>query len=168
MRTRLIVYLISLCLLATAGASAGTPALINAKAPEFSLLDQYDQPFDLRQAKGKTIILLASDGEGSKQNRQWIDAIKGRYGDRIAIVGIADLRSAPFFMKAMVINKFKERPAHILLDWKGVVFTSYGLAPNVSNLVLIDRHGIVQYLISGEATAAACEKLFREIDKLGP
>jgi len=54
------------------------------------------------------------------------------------------------------------------LDWKGVVFKTYGLAPNVSNLVLIDKSKVVRYRISGEPTAAACEKLFQELDKLGP
>jgi predicted transcriptional regulator len=162
-----MVFLFAFCLLA-AETTSGAETLINAKAPTFSLLDQYDQPFDVRQAEGKTIILLASDGEGSKQNREWIDAINGRYGDRVVIVGIADTRGVPFFVKSAVKSKFKESPAPVLFDWNGVVFTSYVLASNVSNIVLIDKSGVVQYMFSGEATAAACEKLFHEIDKLGP
>jgi predicted transcriptional regulator len=166
MRKLLIARLLALSLLAMAEASAEVQALTNSKAPAFSLLDQYDQPYDLRQAEGRTVILLASDGKGAKHNRQWVDAIKGRYRDPIVIVGIADTRGVPFFMKSAVKNKFKKSPAPVFLDWNGVVFTSYGLAPRVSNLVLIDKQGIVQFLISGEATPAACEKLFREIDKL--
>ncbi len=166
MGKRFIVRLLFLCLLAAAGASAGARTIINAKAPEFSLRDQYDQPYDLRQGEGRPIVLLASDGEGAKHNRQWVDAINGRYKDRIAIIGIADTRGVPFFMKAAVKNEFKKSPAHVLLDWNGVVFTSYGLAPKVSNIVLIDKNGMVRYLYSGEATTRACENLFREIDNV--
>lgn len=168
MGKQLRVRLLALCLLAAAVTSARAQALIDSKAPEFSLLDQYDQPYDLRQATGRPVILVASDGEGAKHNRRWVAAIKERYQDRVAVVGIADTRGAPFFMKPAVKNEFKKSPDRILLDWDGMVFTSYGLAPKVSNIVLIDKHGVLRYLVSGEATAAACEKLFQEIDKLGP
>ncbi len=144
----------------------GAQTLINAQAPGFSLHDQYDLLYDLQQDRGKVLVLLASDGEGAKHNRQWVDAIKERYQDRIPIIGIADTRKVPFFMKGTVKDRFKKSPAHILLDWDGIVFTSYGLAPNISNIVLIDKQGIVRWLHAGEATQEACGALFREIDKL--
>jgi predicted transcriptional regulator len=162
--TRFLVAL--LLLLMPVAATEGGQPIINAKAPGFSLRDQYDRPYDLRQGGGRTIVLLASDGEGAKHNRQWVDAIKGRYQDRIAIIGIADTRGVPFLFKGRVKSEFKKTPASVLLDWNGVVFTSYGLAPNVSNIVLIDKDGMVRYMYSGEATPQACENLFREIDNV--
>lgn len=139
---------------------------MNAKAPEFSLRDQYDRQFDIRQGEGNIIVLLASDAEGSKQNRAWIDCIEKRYKDTVVIVGIADTRGAPFFIRSAIRNEFKKISDGILLDWNGLVFTLYDLAPKVSNLVLIDKDGVVRYRYAGEATAEACAKMFREIDKL--
>jgi predicted transcriptional regulator len=167
MSKNLIVGLIFFCVAAAAGASDGVQTIINAKAPEFRLYDQYGRAYDLRQREGRTIVLLASDGEGSKHNREWVDAIKGRYQGRITIVGVADTRGVPYLFRGLVKREFKKSPAPVLLDWNGTVFTSYGLVPNVSNIVLIDRNGIVRYIIAGEATPEARNRLFREIDKLG-
>ena len=59
---------------------------------------------------GKTIILIASDGEGSAQNKAWVRAIESKYLDQITILGIADVRRVPRVMKKIAEQKFKNSP----------------------------------------------------------
>lgn len=144
----------------------GGQSLIGLKAPEFSLLDQHNKPYNVRQDEGKIIILLASDKKGSEQNKAWVESIEKKYKDSIPIIGIADIRGVPRVLNFLVKREFRDKPVGILLDWNGDVFTSYGFGENAANIVLIDKKGFVRYIYSGEATVKACESLFSEIDKL--
>ena len=158
-------FLLVSIFISAAAAEGGQPVL-NVKAPEFSLLDQYDKPYNIRQGEGGIVVLLASDKEGEPQNALWRSAIGERYRDKIFMIGIADVRTVPFFLKSRIKNNFRKDNARILLDWTGEVFKNYVLASHASNIVLIDTKGMVRHVTSGEATTDARESLFREIDKL--
>lgn len=144
----------------------GGQSIIGSPAPDFALQDQYDRPFTLRQYEGRVVVFLASDKEGSTQNQPWEKAISERYGNGVSVYGIADVRSVPFFLKGRIKSDFKKNKDGILLDWKGDVFKAYGLAEKVSNVILIDKYGVVRYVYSGAATEKAVERLFSVIDKL--
>ncbi len=150
--------------LISVAAGAESP-LINAKAPDFSLSDQHDQRVSLSNLEGKVIVLVASDKEGTKQNPAWRKALTERYGGRVFIQGVGDLRNVPFFLKGSFKRDLQKDPASILLDWKGEIFIAYGLAEHVSNIVLIDQKGYVQYLHSGCAEPGAVGDLFEKIDR---
>ena len=145
-------------------AGAESP-LINAKAPVFSLMDQRDHEVNLHQFEGRVVVLIAGDKDGSKQNPAWRKALTDRYGERVLIQGTADLRKVPFFLKGSFKRDFQKDPDRIILDWSGEIFKAYGLAENVSNIVLIDKKGYVRYLHSGSAEQGAIDDLFREIDR---
>jgi predicted transcriptional regulator len=140
--------------------------LLDSRAPEFSLHDQYEKTVSLRQYEGRIVVLIASDKEGSAQNPEWIKAVRGRYGERISIQGIADVSGVPFFLKGKVRNDFKKDGESILLDWKGEVFRSYGFANAISNIVLIDSRGVIRHRSSGSASPEAVQELFKKIDAL--
>jgi hypothetical protein len=160
MKTRLVIIVLTLA----ACIAEGGPSLINAKAPEFSLRDQYDQSFSLQSFAGHPVVLLASDKGGHDQNHQWLALLKEKYGRKIRIVGVADVRTVPFFLKGVVRSDFKKEEGSVLMDWDGVVFTSYGLAPGVANVVLIDGSGIVRDLRSGKPSQEEAARMFNEID----
>jgi hypothetical protein len=144
----------------------GGQSLINTRAPEFSLRDQYDQPYSLQSFAGQPVVLIASDKEGSGQNRQWLALLKEKYGLRLRIVGVADVRTVPFFLKGRVRGDFKKDEGSVLMDWDGALFTSYGLTKSVSNVILIDDGGSVQYLFAGSPSREATERLFGVLDGL--
>jgi peroxiredoxin len=143
---------------------AGAENLIGEMATPFTLQDQYEKTVSLRQYQGRAVVLLASDREGSTQNAGWIKAINDRYADRVAVQGIADVSSAPFFLKGKIRDEFKKGRSGILLDWKGEVFRSYGFAKAVSNIVLIDGSGVIRHRSSGKASPEAVRELFTKID----
>ncbi len=144
----------------------GEASLINTAVPEFTLQDQFGTTFTLKQFRGSILVLIASDKEGSEQKGPWRKALIDRYKDGIVIVGVADLRTVPFFLKGSIKSGFKKDPASILMDWKAEVFTALELKKNVSNIVVIDQKGNLRYLTSGAGTDGAIAKLFAEIDGL--
>jgi predicted transcriptional regulator len=145
---------------------AAENSFLKAKAPEFTLQDQYDRTVTLRGLEGRVVVLLASDKEGSAQNPAWQKAVLDRYKDNIVVLGIADLRSVPFFLKGKIKNDFKKQEGRIFLDWKGEVFTSYGLSEKVSNVILIDKQGYPRFMYAGAATQEAIDRLLAVIDRL--
>jgi predicted transcriptional regulator len=150
----------------TMAAAAADQSLINKKAPDFSLRDQHDRPFTRQTFSGRPLILMACDKKASKQNGPWRTAILGKYADRVQTAGVADLRTAPFFMSGFIKKDFKKDPVSILLDWEGALFTSYGLAQKVPNIIVIDGAGFVRYLYSGTATPEAEELLFTAVEDI--
>ena len=139
---------------------------IGEKAPEFTLQDQYEKTVSLKQYEGSIIVLIASDKEGREQNTAWKKAVREKYGDSVAVQGLADVSSVPFFLKGSVRSDFKKDAESILLDWKGEVFKAYGLTKGVSNVILIDKEGTVRHRTSGQASSEAVQELFKKIDNL--
>jgi len=157
---------ILLCILivATGIAQAGQ-SLVDAKAPEFSLQDQYGKTFSLKQLAGKPMVLIACDSEGKKQKEAWVKAVTEKSGQQLIVLGVADVRPVPFFLKGKYTRDFQKDPASILLDWDGTIFTSYGLVKDVANIIVIDKKGYVRYLYSGSAERIAVDQLYQELDR---
>lgn len=162
MRHALLIVI--LFALQDAGASAENA--IGEKAMVFTLQDQYEKTVSLRQFAGRIVVLIASDKEGSAQNASWTRAIRDRYVDRVAVQGIADVSSVPFFLKGKIRHDFKKDADSILLDWKGEVFKAYGLTKGVSNVILIDKDGMIRHRASGSASSEAVKELFKKVDIL--
>jgi len=144
--------------------AASAENAIGEKATAFTLQDQDDKTVSLKQYEGIAVILIASDKEGKVQNAAWTKAIRDKYADRVAIQGIADVSSVPFFLKGKIRSDFKKDAESILLDWNGEVFKTYGLTKGVSNVILIDKAGMIRHRASGNATPEAVQELSKKID----
>jgi predicted transcriptional regulator len=164
-RSSIIIVILLAQVVATAGAAESN--LIGAKAPEITLQDQYDRTISLRGFEGRVVVLIASDKKGKAQNPPWDKAIREKYGDIVVLLGVADVRSVPFFLKGKIRNDFKkEYAASVLMDWEGEIFTAFGLAEKVANVVVIDRSGTIRFLQTGPAVQDAVRLVFEEIDRL--
>ncbi len=161
------ILFLGLFLLFIGSAAGGEQLLINARAPEFTLSDQYDRQYSLQSFAGGTLVLLASDKDGEEQNHRWGESIRKKYGNGVQLLGVADVRTVPFFLKGIIRSDFKKDQKSILLDWERKIFTAYGLAKGVPNVILIDRNGFVRYLHAGAPTDEARELLFKEIEMMG-
>lgn len=159
-------FLFIVCVIVAPALAAAQHPLVNTKAPDFHLNDQYDRPYSLKSFSGRPLVLLASDKDGEDQNYRWKALILDKYKNRIQVAGVADVRAAPFFLKSLVKNNFKKESGSILLDWEGVFFTSYGLTKKVPNVILIDKNGYLRHQYAGPPEQGAIKRLFREIDAL--
>jgi peroxiredoxin len=163
---QLFLIVLAVMLPVIAPASEERSALTNTKAPEFSLQDQYEKTVSLRQFAGRIVVLIASDKEGSSQNSAWTKAIQDKYADQLIVQGIADVSSVPFFLKGKIRNDFKKDGESILMDWKGEVFKAYGLTKGASNVILVDKDGMIRHRASGGASSEAVQELSNKVDIL--
>lgn len=159
-----VLLIVVIFILQVAGANAENT--IGGKAPEFTLQDQYDKTASLKQYEGRIVVLIASDKEGKAQNAAWTKTIKEKYADRVVVQGVADVSSVPFFLKGKIRNDFKKDPDSILLDWQGEVFKAYDLTKGVSNVILIDKDGMIRHRSPGPASPEAVQELYKKIDAL--
>jgi peroxiredoxin len=147
-------------------ASVGAENTVGEKAMEFILQDQYEKTVSLKQYQGRLVVLIASDKEGKAQNSLWAKAIRDKYADRVSVQGVADVSSVPFFLKGKIRSDFRNDRDSILLDWKGEVFKAYDITKGVSNVILIDKFGMIRHRSSGSASPEAVRELFKTIDAL--
>jgi len=150
------------------------PLKVGSLAPEWTLKDANNKAYKLADFEGRILVLLGSDKKGDEENEVWGGKLAEKYNNQIAIVGLADLRGVPFFLKGRMKSNFRNRRdtpsakygVPILLDWKGDVPKSYGFFQVVSNQVVIDAEGIVQYIAHGKCTDQAFEKMCEILDAL--
>ncbi len=139
---------------------------MHAPAPDIRLQDQHGQAFDLRSLRGRVVVLLAGDRSASDQNRDWGRALVKRYGSSLAIIGIADTRGVPFFLRGSVKKSFAKDRVRVLLDWEGRTFEDYRFLPGTGNIVVIDRAGRMRSAQTGPVGDGREEQLFRAIDRV--
>jgi predicted transcriptional regulator len=139
------------------------PVAPGFRAPDFCLQDQQGRDFTLSSQRGRILVLLAGDRAGSEQNRAWGSAIAKRYGQAITIIGIADTRGVPFFLKDRVRKSFDKEPVRMLLDWEGTAFDTYAFLPGTANIVVIDGNGVIRCIHAGGLNGHAEERIMQEI-----
>ncbi|MEO1082726.1 MAG: hypothetical protein AAFY88_00645 [Acidobacteriota bacterium] len=126
-------------------AEAETPATLIP----FELEDQFGEATSATDLEGRAVLVIAADGGGSDFTGPWSaklgEAIaRLELQEQIQILGLADLRSVPSFMRKRVRGTFSTDPASAtLLDWKGVFSKAYDFEKNHCNLVLFDADGAV-------------------------
>ncbi|OGW49255.1 MAG: hypothetical protein A2078_07740 [Nitrospirae bacterium GWC2_57_9] len=157
-------YFLLMLILLQAVPISGSDSPVGTRAPELSLFDQYDKEFCMAQYAGSILVFLASDRDGAERNRQCGGRLGERYGNRIAIIGIADTRGVPFFLKRSVKNSFRKERVRVLLDWKGEAFTAFGLSKKSRAVVLIDRDRTIRQIYSSPNDI--CQLAFADVDRM--
>ncbi|MEM8997220.1 MAG: hypothetical protein AAGF23_20725 [Acidobacteriota bacterium] len=127
------------------GAEAETPATL----VPFELEDQFGEATTSGDLEGRPALVIAADGGGSDFTGPWSAELGEAIaelglGDRVRILGLADLRSVPSFMRKRVRGTFSTDPSDAtLLDWSGVFAEAYGFEKRHCNLILFDADGAV-------------------------
>jgi hypothetical protein len=135
-----------------------------ALAP-FELRDQYETPHRISFPAIHVTLMTVADRKGSGQIDGWIGPIKERYGDRIAIEGVADMSSVPAPLRSFVRERFKKSRAYpVMLDWDGPVVRSFGYHKDEANLFVIDRQGRIKFHVFGATNPVALRQVFAAID----
>jgi len=174
---RQLIIGVGIILLLTPSSLAGTgEAKVGSPAPNFSLQDQYDQEFDLSKYRDTVVLLIYGDREGSEFNGEWLKAVNERYNQpghaQVKLVLIANLEGVPGFVHGFVKKRFQGTTPQgnpkrsVLLDWEGVVAQLYGFQQGLSNVYLIDHHGLLRYMAAGRGAPQDLEPLFQAIDRV--
>ena len=122
---------------------------------DFELEDQFGNVHRRSDVQGTVVLLNGSDKGGVQFNGVWGKAIQGALGDhpaydQISQLAYANLRGVPFFLKKLIRGKFPQEPERwTLMDWKGVVASTYEFAPKSTNLLLFAPDGSLVLHASG-------------------
>ena len=128
------------------------------QAPDFTLDHVLGHSVTLSQYRGMNAAVLFANRDTAPQIKQAIPTIRRTFGeDRVAIITILDMRTAPRPARVMVRGKLKkgyeEQMAdvatlglgggiHMLVDWDGKVVDSYGVViGDQAVAAAIDAHG---------------------------
>lgn len=143
-----ITILITLCL-GTLFAQEKQEKLIT-----FKMEDQFENMYSSDDYKGKMVIVITSDREGSDYNKVWgktlndsLTANKKKLGT-IPILAVANLEAVPYLMRSIVQSFFPDNPKNkIIMDWEGKFAQAYNVAAAKSNILLFDKeHKLITHL----------------------
>ena len=151
------------------GASTGLAAEKTSDVPlvigSFELSDQYDFTRKLAFPATNITVITVADKKGSAQVDSWVLPLANRYGERVAIAGIADVSTVPRLLRSTVQKQFKKRWSHtVMLDWEGTVVRRFHCRADEANVFVIDRQGRVTSCFFGAASSASLGALFHSVD----
>jgi|GEM_PF-3237183 len=156
--------------LCTALLAAAPPpnSIIGSKLPEFSIEDQYERIWKSSSFRGRATVFVLTDREGYEYSTNWTKALVTRFKDSpVRFVPVADVQIVPGFLKGLIRGKFQDEFKYsILLDWEGVLVNALNVAKGVPNLVIVDKHGIIQHTAYGQGTRSQVEGFAQRLNQL--
>lgn len=136
---------------------------------DFELTDQYGREHRYHFPKPNLSLLTVADSKGSAQVESWAKPVRGRYGAKVDIDGVAEMSAVPGFLRGMVAGQFKKQQQYpVMLDWTGKVSRYLGCPKGQAGILLIDRDGRLLREWQGRATDALLSELFAAIDAAKP
>jgi len=138
---------------------------------EFDMIDQFDDWHTQADYVGKTLVVVGGNKGSADYNLPWAIAIRdsleasGVVG--VEILGVADLRGVPWFLKGWIRGKFpKPRDQWALMDWNGEFAKAYVFEKNMSNILVFDPSGrLVHHAWGREIEAPKLDLVLRAIRK---
>ena len=165
MKRVLVIALFTLLLMREVVAQTCVVAVTNVPA-KIELSDQFEAKQSLVFPTTNLTFLVIADKTGSEQLAAWVAPVKEKFGNSVAIVGIADVSAVPRPMRGMVRKKFKKAQAYpVMLDWSGDTVKQFAISPNQANVLLVDYRGNILKRMTGKATAAAIKELCETIEQ---
>ncbi len=159
----LILVLWSLIVVCVAAGENVYP-LTNAPA-RIELRDQFDRVRALVFPSTNLTFLTIADKAGSEQIAAWVTPIKHRFGDAVAIEGIADVSAVPRPLRGLVRRKFqKAQPHSVMLDWSGDTIKAFAVSPDRANVFVLDHEGKILKRLTGKATDQTVEEVCAALD----
>ncbi len=147
----------ALCSICLAGEAAK-----EAHLSEVRLKDQDGKEHVYQFPQPKPVVFLLAGRKGSKTVNAWVNPLLKRFDDRIALQGVASLRTLPAFSRPFVrrfISRLTDNP--VLLDWKGVFPV---LRKDEAMLVLVGTCGRRTLCRVALPSATEQARVFEQID----
>ncbi len=149
------------------------------QCPALPLADQDNRAFNPTAHRGHVLVLIYGDRasiEANKKLGEWLHvtfhptakglppilarqqevrplegAPPGKPGPDVRTLAVACCGKLPEFVQGLVRGQIKVGAGDlpILIDFQDAMKTTFGLVPEVSNLIIVDRSGLVRYTANG-------------------
>jgi len=150
---------------------------VDAPAPAFKVVSGDKQTLTLDELKGRVIVLFYEAKRSIEQNRALKNVLNQFYvrqpqdiKNGIARVGVIDCQGVLFkgAWEAGLRDHSVKEGITVYGDWDGKMADDYGVNTDESNVIVIDRKGVIRYRASGALTEEdvdAIEKLLKGLVK---
>jgi alkyl hydroperoxide reductase subunit AhpC len=146
---------------------------IGTEAPSFEVKSGNDKILTLDMIKGKVTVIFYETKGVVEKNRKLKDELNKFYDEQpdaikelIVKLPFINCSSAfwPFtgIWKSKLRENSKKEGMTIYGDWDGKMFSDYKMKDKESNVVIIDKKGIIRYFVSGKVE----DKEINEIKEL--
>lgn len=153
--------------------SYGEDLKIGTPAPSFRVKSGEDKELTLDMIKGKVIIIFYETKDVVEKNRQLKNELNKFYNEQPNTVKEITVKlpiincSGAFWpfteiWKSKLRDNSKKEGITIYGDWNGKVFSDYKMKDKESNVVIIDKKGIIRYIAPGKVE----DKKINEIKEL--
>ena len=158
----LLVILFSLAVFQ--GSALAASGLIGSPAPYFSVGSGDDKVLTMNMIKGKVTAIFYENRKIVDANKKLKDELNKFYHEQtdalkdvLVRLPIIDCSSAvrPFhgLWKGKLREHSRKEGTTIYCDWNGKMASAYRMMDDVSNVVIIDKAGIIRSFTSGDVTA---------------
>jgi len=152
--------------------------IVGTQAPFFKVKSGDDKELTSLMIKGKVTVIFYETKEVVEKNRQLKDELKKFYNEQsdtvkefIVRLPIINCSGAfwPFtyIWKSKLKENSKKEGITIYGDWDGKMFSDYKMKDKESNVVIIDRKGIIRYIIFGKVEDREINKIKELLIELG-
>jgi len=159
--------------------SAASPLLIGREAPPFQVESGDGKVLQGKMLRGKVVVLFYEDKDAIVKSRPLKAILNAYYKEqkkedrqmimRVPIINCSGA-SWPFLgiWKSRLIENSTRVGMTVYGDWDGRMGTAYGMKGDDTNLLILDKRGIIRYFQSGVAsnngeTAAILKKLLKDL-----
>jgi hypothetical protein len=150
-----------------AGSVISAEMVTNQVCASFELADQFGTNHNINFPRPEPVLLIVADRKGSEQIKGWVTAVKARYGQRLEMIGVADVGGAPGWVHGLIRKKFrKEYDYPILLDWSGRLPGLLHCERDLANVFLVAPSGRILAGVVGGYDAASLSSLTRAADRV--
>ncbi len=153
-----------LCLGLSGGAAL---AAEQARCPEVVLEDQHGVRHEIRFPRERPVYIVASTRSGTGKVGGWVKPVVERYGDKVEIFGLADVRGIPQLFRGAVRLMIRDgTPWPVLMDWEAQTFP--GLCTPGANIevMVVGPDGRLRLRHAGESSPEGMEGVFRVLDEV--
>ena len=132
-----------------------------ARVPSIELADQFEKVHQHREPFLRPLVVVVANRQGSRHIESWVSELYLAHGEKVEIIGMADLRGVPDLMKPMLRKAFQTQSAQhpVLLDWSGTTVLGFERGETGIDIYAVDLSGRILATVSGEMTPEKMEIL---------
>ncbi len=137
------------------------------RCPDFVLADQGEVRREILFPRQRPVYLVAASHHGTGQIAKWVKPVFEHYGEKVEILGLADVREIPQAFRGAVrlmIRNGTKWP--VLMDWDGKAVMAVCSPDFTTEVLVIQPDGHIKLRLSGAATPEGIAKVRAELDRL--
>lgn len=177
MKKRFILPATGLILLLAAAPARSAGLTDGSRAPFFQVESGDEKELTLDMIKGKQILIFYEDTDSVEKNCALKNELNKFFNEQpenrraeIVRLAVIDCSGAFWPMKGIwrdkLIENSRKEGLTIYGDWEGDMLEDYRLVEDESNVIVIDRGGVIRYFHAGQVPPAEIEVLKALLKKI--